>query len=499
VIQRQGHYRWSPGKENNMKFKTRTTIEITERFIKVMQALAGDRHALTFTEVIPIDNLNDEGIVQKLMALHKVKGFNLRGSQIILIIPRQHIILRYLSLPAEDRLELKTMVDLQAVNHIPYNKDEVVIDFLPFDKNNLGYTKVLVVVAPEDIVMRFWKILQAAHMTAHKVTLSSTGLWQWHRSRQLVGKYGVVGLIDIDIQNSEICICDQYRFLTSRHTSLGIKELEDQKFNEFAKQLEWTIVSYTKEKLGPPISQILILSSLDNATGLKEELEKSFSIPVQLVRTPQDVPLHKSFTWSPSLLQDGPSITAALGLLQSDHKIAIDLLPREIREIRSHLEKRQQWIRFGVVTFLMLLVVGIALSLDYFKQSTYLKDLQDQVKTTKKDAQAVEKQAQQVTVLKSLINRRIVMADVIDEIYKILPKSISLVNLTLTQDHSLSLQGFSTKGGDINDMQKAFVDSAYFENVNLDYVNKRITQDGEVNYFKITCQIKFSGIGDEKT
>jgi Tfp pilus assembly PilM family ATPase len=482
-----------------MKFKTKTTIEISDRFIKVMQAQIGDRHALTFAEIIPIDNLNDEGVAQKLAALHKTKGFSLRNSQIVLIISRQHIILRYLSLPAEDRLELKTMVDLQAVNHIPYNRDEVVIDFLPFDKNNQGYTKVLVVVAPEEIVMRFWDILNAANMTPHHVTLSSIGLWLWHRSRQLVGKYGVVLLVDIDAKNSEICICDQYRFLTSRHTALGLKEIDAQNYIEFLRQIEWTITSYTKEKLGPAISQIIILSSLDNVTGLKEELAKHYTIPIQMVRTPQDVPLHRSFAWQPSLLQEGPAIASALGILQSGQKLVMDLLPKAVREARSNVESRQQWIRFATTAVLMIVVIGVALSLEYFRQRSYLKTLETEVVFSKKEAAVIDKKAKQVAILKNVVSKRILVADVIDEIYKILPRSISLVNLNLSDDHVLSLQGFSSKGGDINDMQKAFVDSVYFENVKLDYVNKRITQDGEVNYFKITCQIKLPGQSDEKT
>ena len=39
-------------------------------------------------------------------------------------------------------------------------------------------------------------------------------------------------------------------------------------------------------------------------------------------------------------------------------------------------------------------------------------------------------------------------------------------------------------------ISKRMVDSQSFSNVSLDYVNKRVTQQGEVDYFKITCTLK---------
>ena len=83
--------------------------------------------------------------------------------------------------------------------------------------------------------------------------------------------------------------------------------------------------------------------------------------------------------------------------------------------------------------------------------------------------------------------------DTVNEIYRLLPDSVALMNLSLSDGYHLTFQGLSNRNSDINDLQRAFVNSDYFDNVNLDYVNKRITQDGEVNYFKISCVIKDQG------
>jgi hypothetical protein len=64
------------------------------------------------------------------------------------------------------------------------------------------------------------------------------------------------------------------------------------------------------------------------------------------------------------------------------------------------------------------------------------------------------------------------------------------VSVTISDGNTLSLQGVSTNSVAINQFQKGMVDSKNFTNVSLDYVNKRVTSQGEIDYFKITCALK---------
>ena len=67
------------------------------------------------------------------------------------------------------------------------------------------------------------------------------------------------------------------------------------------------------------------------------------------------------------------------------------------------------------------------------------------------------------------------------------------MSINISNGDTLSLQGVSSSSVEINQFQKYMVDSQIFSNVRLDYVNKRITQQGEVDYFKITCTLKSVG------
>jgi Tfp pilus assembly PilM family ATPase/Tfp pilus assembly protein PilN len=481
-----------------MTFKSRTIIEITESSIKVFQASLTANIPLTYGGMIDSRNLSDNEISQKLGDIRKAKRFSLQNSQIILIIPRQYVILRYLDLPSENMDELRAMVELQVGNHIPYSREDVVVDFMPLQKNAEGYTKVMVVAVPLETVMRFERILEMAHLTPHKITTSFVGQWQWYHHR-FPSQTGVTVILDVDSERSEICFCDQNKVLISRPTMLGVRDIDAKRYEDFFKQLDWTMASYVKEQLGPPIEQILLLSTLSSVEELKEQMQKYYTITVQDVRTLQDLPLRKTFAWPPLLLKEWPSITAVLGLLQVQHPLLIDLIPPVVKASQASQANKKQGVRSGLVTVIALASLTFCFSLNFFKQNTRLSYLENTIKEAQKQVSQIKQKKRELNTLKSMVENRIIMADVINEIYQSISPGTVLTSLSLTREHSLSLQGYTTKVGEVNDMQRALVGSVFFDTVNLDYVNKRVTLDGELDYFKMTCHIKVKDQSDEET
>jgi len=480
-----------------MKFKTRTTIEFSDHSIKIFQSLLQGNNPLIFSEMLTIEDSSDEAFAQALLNLQKTKKLNLRHSQVILIIPRHNTIVHYLNLPSENHEELKAMVDLQAVNQMPYSREEVIIDFIPFDKTAQGYTKVFVIAVPHETVLRLVKILDKALISTNKIVPSSIGVWLWYQEHCASEEETVV-IIDMDYERSEICICDKKRILASRPLSIGFKEIDAKQYTEFITQLDLTIAAYVKEQLGSAPSQVLLVSSMNNAQEFLTQLQIQYTTPFKLLRSVKDIALRKSFVWPKILLQESTSITSALGFLQSNKESSIDLTPQEIKAAQVSKVLKHQLIRCAIAVGLALVSIGFCLSLNLLKQNSYLNQLESKVKQSQKDVAIIKRRISQVNLLKSAVKDRVILIDVISQIYNFLPQSVVLTNLTLNQEHLLSFQGFTNKVGDINEIQKALVNSSYFDNVNLDYVNKRVTLDGELNYFKITSQIKFKGKANEE-
>ena len=116
------------------KIKSITTVEISETHIKVLQAaLSGRGPAVSFCATADIARLSDEEIAKQLSKTGNTR-FRLKSNLIVGIIPRQSALFRYLTLPSHDERELRSMVDLQIISHIPYSREDVVVDFLILEK-----------------------------------------------------------------------------------------------------------------------------------------------------------------------------------------------------------------------------------------------------------------------------------------------------------------------------------------------------------------------------
>jgi Tfp pilus assembly PilM family ATPase/Tfp pilus assembly protein PilN len=475
-----------------MNFKSKTIIEISDSYIKILQAQGMDGNLINFVGMLKIQNLTDAAVIQNLRETFKSKDFKPNQTKVILVIPRPYAILRYLDLPSYDRDELRTMVQLQAVNHLPYTKDEVVVDFLPIHKNSEGYTKVLVVAVPLETITRFERILETVSLPPHKITINFIGQWHWYKKHYPSYK-DVTVLLDIDTKNSEISFMDHERIFISRATALGIKEIDGQAYDEFIKQLDLTMASYVKEQLGPPIKNIAILSNMNSAEGLKDQMQKYYSLPVQVQATLQDVPVRKNFKWPPLLLSELSALTSMLGLLRVSQDPEIDLTPASVKLDRARLATKKQGLRLGVLGLLALVGVALCLGVNFFKENSYLNDLEQKLRESQKQVNQIKQTKNKLDALKAAFHERVVVSDLIGELYKVMPKSLILTNLALSEGSNLSLQGYTDKASDVNALQKFLIDSFYFTNVNLDYVNKRVTLDGELNYFKISAGIKGKG------
>ena len=194
--------------------------------------------------------------------------------------------------------------------------------------------------------------------------------------------------------------------------------------------------------------------------------------------------------WPKLMTDDGVSVASLAGIAFSSEKPPIDLIPRAVRQIQEQRAYQRQLIILGIWVAAALISLGLALGMGFFRKNIQLAQLEDQLRDTKRDAFKVENQLQKINDIEGMIKDRLIFSDLAREIYRLLPAQLYLVSITISDGNTLSLQGVSSNSVEINQFQKDMVDSPRFSNVNLDYVNKRVTQQGEVDYFKITCTLK---------
>jgi Tfp pilus assembly protein PilN len=219
-------------------------------------------------------------------------------------------------------------------------------------------------------------------------------------------------------------------------------------------------------------------------------MAKQDDLTVKEINLTKSMSLARGVQWPKAIVDGGSSLASLAGIAFSSEIPPIDLIPRAVRQVQSQRVYQRQLVILGIWVTAALISLGSAFGMGFFRKNLQLAQLEDQLRVTKRDALKVENQLKKVYDIEGMIKNRLIFSDLVHEIYRLLPSQVYLVSITINDGNTLSLQGMSTNAVDINQFQKDMVNSPSFSNVSLDYVNKRVTQQGEVDYFKITTTLK---------
>lgn len=480
-----------------MKKNFITTIEITDSHIKLFQALNQRQgNILRVCEVNEIAQFSDEQIVETLLKM--LSPLKMRLGQVVAIIPRRLTILKQLELPSTDNDEIKKMINLQIPHQVPYSKEDIVLDHMVLEKKDSGHAKVLVVVAHRQEVTRYLQVFYKAGIHPHQLTLSSIGVTHWYvyqGEKITSAKDSPVVIINIDRLNTEICFIHRQQLLFSRNIAFGTKDLIAENIFTFMKQIGLTIRTYEKEAMGPAIAEIIIASSISTAFLLKEALKQHYSVNINIVDPISNISSPKGVNLSSIVGGEGLSMTVGLGLILSRLEKPINLIPLEIRDIKKIKQQKREGIKTTILFLIAFFLCILAFFMKTYKDGLYLRRIQSDINSHKPEVKEVKEKMRRLRFLRGKLKDRVIVINIIEELYHLLPEEIFLSLLHLNDKGVLLLQGISTQGNRINSFQEELLNSSLFSEVTLQYATKQRTSRGEKTRFQITCQISQQGEG----
>ena len=476
--------------------KSNVVFHISEGMIKFLQVSGTQKKLVTGVDVINTGSQSDAQISQSLSTFIKQRKLNFAESRVTILIPRSSAILRSMVFPSQKQDEIRSMIDLQVGGKIPYAREEVEIDFQTLTKTADGYSKVAVVIIPQEIAMRYWKIFSDSRIPVHTISISSIGLWLLYRQQpDLSDKPGAI--FDLDVHHSEVCLCYKGYWLTSREIPVGFEQMQRDGYNEILEQWELTQNNIGGEKITEGVGSVYLASTANRAYALGIEMAKAQNdLTIKEILLTQSLGLARGVQWPKAMTEDGVSVASLAGIAFSSETPPIDLTPRAVRQAQEQRIHQRQLISLGAWLTLALISLGLALSMGFLRKNVQLAHLEEQLRETKRDALQVEGQLKRVNDIEGMIKNRLIFSDLARDIYRLLPSQVYLVNIAISDGNVLSLQGVSLNSVLINQFQKAMVNDPGFSIVSLDYVNKRVTQQGEVDYFKITST--FNSVNGQK-
>ena len=466
--------------------KSTMIFQISEGSVKFLHIDSNKK--ILQADIVSTGSIEEALTTQNLKNFIQQKRLKFRGARVIVVIPRSRAILRRMNLPSHQDDELRSMAALQGSGHVPYAREDVEMDFQVLRKSSDGYAQVMAVVAPKEIMLKWWKIFSEAGIPVDCMTVSSVGLWLLCSRQPALGSK-LAGIIDVDSDHTEICFCYKEHWLNAREIPLGFKQMQDQGAAELLKQWDLSCTQLLNEKVTDPISAVFLAGQAERVPSLKDQLaqQQGFA-PVSIMLERKPAKFSGPVSWA-----------ASMGIAMGPAAVPINLMPQEIRNMqaqRSHRRELKEFLGWIAAAFILL---AVSLSMGIINKNIELGSLKKKFEAAKKDSGVVEEQLRKIREIEDLFKNRRIFAEWIKAIYQILPPQLSLVSMTLSNEKILSLQGIAANATDISKLQEGMINSPLFAKVNLDYVNKRVIPEGEVNYFKITCVIKPEKGANEKT
>ncbi len=474
-----------------MKKDIDTTIEITDSHIKLFQAKeVRGKKVICSCDIKPVNNQSDAEVVKILNEL--ILSKSIQADRFTLIIPRRLVIFKHMRLPSNNMNEIRKMLGLQLVNKIPYSISDVIFDYQVLESDNSGYTQILAIIVHRDVSQKYNKILNQIGVHASKFSISSMGLLGWLRYQQ--GKKslqvsGPVILVNVDLQHSEICFCQNDKLIFSRSVAYGAKELNSETLVKLVHQIELSLGTYTKENMGASVDRILILSTIAEAQQLKVEVESFFKIPTSVVTSLENVLSQKKINLASLKQQMGVSLAVGLGFLLGGAAGKVNLMPPEVGDNKKSKIVRLEFAKFAAFVVLVTMLIVSSMGLKYYKENKQYLVLKERHEKIETELKQVSKKTEFVGFFEKVFSKRVVVADLVVSLFQLTNEDISFRSLDLDDKGGFTIQGYAQTSSSVSQFQKGLVESSVFQDVNLVFATKRKIFNMEVTDFKLICHL----------
>ena len=217
------------------KARTSLGLDIGSSTVKIIELTGdGDTLCLSKVGVAEIIGKNRDSVVtavKKASAEANIvpKAF---GTKVAIGLSGQSVIVRYIRVPKMSEEDLSTSLKYEAAKHIPFEINDVVLDFQVLDntQNDTNTMEVLLVAVKKDLVNQRLELLKACKLEPVVIDVDSFAIinaFEHALSSVFKKKDNVISLINIGAQMTNISILDSGISKLTRDINIGGKDFSE--------------------------------------------------------------------------------------------------------------------------------------------------------------------------------------------------------------------------------------------------------------------------------
>lgn len=394
-------------------------------------------------------------------------------------IPRFAVTVRNLEIPSTDPVEIKKMIDLQAVKQTPYGSDEIVFDYTLLTSGRQGYSNVMLVVAHRQVIHSVLRFLESAGLKSEHITFGAAANPAWTlRSFPDISFKSSTAILDVDRNQADFLMVQNGQVIFSQSISTQSSKV--------VSDLSRALGFYHNEELGKDAEKLFITGAVEVIDSQIPAVAQLLSVSAQ--EKPDREALQDISTPDKSIFSRY-SFSGLLAICAKGSDNPINLVPQETVVQASLLEKSRHLLMLGVLIFsLFLASIGIVLSVFYAQQKA-LRNLQTQMTAVEGESVVVQERRQRIKDIINLSEDSDHLFNELAQIYRVAPKEIYITELSVNEERRLVIQGRSDSMTGIFDFVNALKANSLFHDLDTQRMTKRIINNKEVVDFQIDAKL----------
>lgn len=475
------------------KKKNITVLEIDNEWLKIVQARIFAKERKIDTVVVEkLVSQTDNKISERIRILSK--DLDIDSNTLVISTPEEVVAIRNLELPSTNPAEIKDMVELQIGKQTPFTKEEIIYDFEILSTNEEGYSRVMLVIVHQDVIKRYFKILETAGLKTENIALSAEGLINWWRfaGRELMTDRPSA-LVNVGYDRSNFVVILKDKLIFCRNISIGFawpQSLTEEWQTRFIEEINHSIYGYQNEMIDKEIDRIIItgadiFTSELNESILKDKLDLSIEVIPQL----KNIPVTKECLERFNINAKNISVCPLFGLALTYPEQKINLIPSQLRLEKTLRERGRDLYLFGIyLVFILVTISSIFLGRMYNKER-YLDRLKQEILKIQDRVDRLDNMMKEIEGIKRRILTRDFSLNFIYETHRTISPEIYLTSVSFDGEDSLILRGTSSSMSEIFKFLNALEESKYFQNVNTKFATTRKEAGKELTDFEIVCPL----------
>lgn len=321
--------------------------------------------------------------------------------QLYTVLPRHHVTVRLLTLPAEDPGEIAAMVELTAGEYAPFPRETLIVRHQALEVLPSGESRVLLVLVQESVVQDHVDLLQSAGLEPTEIYLSTACLHAAAAQGRSAERFAVAHLHPASL---ELIVVDGGRVQFTRGVAHGGPwDLGEPVSREaLAYEVRDALAAYRREcEDGLGVETVYVSAEGGGSDEMAVVLEAAIG------KSCLSAPFAHDFVENPDALH-GACPLAGLGAalaVTGTAPLAIALLPPSLARERVMRGVQQRVLRAAVLAAVVLAALGAWFGQAVLQRVLLIRELQAQIDQLAPGAAGVAAKQQGLQIISRQLDR----------------------------------------------------------------------------------------------